>query len=249
MRTIKAVSAAVLLTAFATEAQSQNVWQVTNRTNIAGSVVDWDGIFGPMPISDQSVFAGWRTVGETGMSISVSSPGALDLQRQGSEWMGNFNHDDPVLKTAASPLSIMFDNDVYAVGANIQDIHFGAYGFTGVITAYDVNDQLLGSVSALGYSNNTPGTALFLGLWSELGIRRITFETFGGLKEFGINQLSFGEFSPPLDESDLLQPITIEQDVQVIVNPEPSSILLMAAGMAGLGFVGYRRRKAVADNL
>src|SRR5690606_15262216 len=97
---------------FATEAQSQNVWQVTNRTNIAGSVVDWDGIFGPMPISDQSVFAGWRTVGETGMSISVSSPGALDLQRQGSEWMGNFNHDDPVLKTAASPLSIMFDNDV-----------------------------------------------------------------------------------------------------------------------------------------
>ena len=101
MRTIKAVSAAVLLTTFASEAQSQSVWQVTNRTDIAGSVIDWDGIFGPMPISDQSVFAGWRTLAETGMSISVSSPGGLDLLRQGSEWMGNFNHDDPVLRTAA----------------------------------------------------------------------------------------------------------------------------------------------------
>lgn len=233
------LAATTALLSGATVAHAQ-ITQIQSRSHISGTLIDWNGLYGPMPVLDASAFSGWKQVPDNAASISVTSIGDLSLQRQGSEWNGNFAHDDGLLRSTHSPISILFDQDVYAFGTNIQNAHWGT--FTGVMSAFDANDQFLGSVELSGLSNALQGSAIFLGIASTDAMRRIAISTTGSYHDFAINQASFGEFSheQPVQHSELSN-----NDLPVIVNPEPGTVVLLGAGMLLVG-AAYRRRRAVA---
>lgn len=238
MRLTRAVAATILLAASASTVQAQ-VSLVTDRSHITGSLIDWAGLYGPAPVPTADVFNGWKDVPLTETAISVSSIGTLSLQHQGSDWNGNFGHNDPLLRSTYSPISILFNSDVHAFGANIQNAWWGS--FTGVMSAFGANDELLGTVELGGTSNAIGGTAIFLGISSVDAIRRITIGTTGSWDDFAINQASFGELAM-LDEQEFGR-IIVEQELPIITNPEPGTVALLAAGMMVLGVSGYRRRR------
>ncbi|MEQ1515273.1 MAG: PEP-CTERM sorting domain-containing protein [Usitatibacteraceae bacterium] len=110
--------------------------------------------------------------------------------------------------------NINFATAVARAGAQVQALAFG--GFTGIISAYDSSNALLGSFNVSGTTGgNGNGSAVFAGIVSDAAnISRIQFAGFGA--GAGINQLTANV-------------------------PEPSSILLLIGPLVFLA-VARRRR-------
>lgn len=87
------------------------------------------------------------------------------------------------------PLSITFNKPVQAVGTQISVDD--TFNFTAFISAFDSENNLLGSFSTPGTSSlNLDNSALFLGVKSDIAnIARLVFSTSENNRAFAINKL------------------------------------------------------------
>ncbi len=215
-------SVALIATPLAMQAQTSFV---ASRASMSGSLLNWNTIYGP---NGTSVGAGFTATGLGGLTLSTTGPGSVQVLNQGSGWSGGFLGGEPVLYSSGSPgaLSLLFNADIFGLGANLQSNFFGS--FTGTVKAYSAANALLGSYDVNGVSNsNGDGSQPFLGIRNVAGMRRVTFEVSGSIQDFslGLNQA------------------TIETTSNTTV-PEPSTYLLMASGLAAIAAIRRRRHAA-----
>ena len=223
-----------MLAGSATAADAQATL-INSRSGIAGATLNWTTLFGAVPTTITNDAKATPVDGVTVM-VNAANPAHVLNQEWGS-WYGNFSPNDPVIYSEGGPIEFVFNEDIFAFGANIQSQNFG--DFLASITIYDADDNQIGAFDKWGSSNNmNDGSAIFLGIGSDLGFRRIVMNT----NTWGVahNEAIFGE---KVAEQGGPQQIVLTDDVPVTVNPEPGTVALLAAGMAVLGF-GYRRRRS-----
>ncbi|HEY9813209.1 MAG TPA: PEP-CTERM sorting domain-containing protein [Candidatus Sericytochromatia bacterium] len=94
------------------------------------------------------------------------------------------------------PLTITFDRPVAAAGTQIAVDD--TFLFTASISAFDSNNNLLGSFSTQGTSSLAlDNSAQFLGVRSDAAnISRLVFSSYEGSRALGINALSIAEAVP-----------------------------------------------------
>lgn len=172
-----------------------------------------------------------------GQTATFTGPNASGLQRlTGSNITGNFGLNEPIFSTnqTAGPLELVFSSDISSLGTQFQTSNPGA--FVATIQAFDISNNLIGTVSKNGVSDNNIGTAIFLGFTrtgSDAAIRRVLFSTTNDVPVpnvpftggFGVNQISFSANAAAV--------------------PEPGTMSLMALGLASL--VAARRKKKTED--
>ncbi|PSF38535.1 hypothetical protein C7H19_05075 [Aphanothece hegewaldii CCALA 016] len=127
----------------------------------------------------------------------------------------NFANGDFILLTGLTPmvfpspgnpgaLSISFAQPVRAAGTQIavDDV----FNFTGFISAYDVNNSLLGTFSLFGISSLAlDNSAIFLGVSStNAEIKRIEISSSVSDRAIGINTLSINNPAVPESSSSLM---------------------------------------------
>jgi len=119
------------------------------------------------------------------------------------------------------PLIISFDRPVAAAGTQIAVDD--TFLFTALISAFDSNNNLLGSFSTQGTSSLAlDNSAQFLGVRSDAAnISRLVYSSSEGVRALGINTLSIAERVP-----------------------EPSNIAALA--VAGLGLFVFKIKKRLA---
>lgn len=245
--------AAILLISSAPGLGAQSS-MATSRGDISGHTLYWKTLFSPVPAPPYqqvplSLTAGPTATPVDGLTVTVSAAAGLQFltQAQGS-WVGNFTPGDEVM-AANSPIEILFNEDIFAFGANIQTPNFDF--FTGSLTAYDMFGNVVGSYTRDGKSTwNKDGSAIFLGIMSDVGFRRLEYSSNG--TGIALNQAIFGfatveeDFIPeddtfPGDET-TPEDLFTDNDLPVTTNPEPATVGLLAAGMLAMG-VAYRRKR------
>jgi hypothetical protein len=157
-----------------------------------------------------------------GVAATLSGASAFTVF-SGSTYNSDFLPTDSVLSAfdlnSGEPgglIRITFGQDFAAVGAQIQQSPFGA--FIGTLSAYDVSNNLLGTISINGMNSaNGDGSAAFLGFRSELvNVRSIEFSAGPGV---AVNTV--GLSTTPV--------------------PEPSTLALTGLGIAVVRLVRRRR--------
>ncbi|MDW8105680.1 MAG: PEP-CTERM sorting domain-containing protein, partial [Armatimonadota bacterium] len=200
---------------------------VNSRPALGGNdYVDW-GVLGPA----FTVVSNPVTLSSNGgLSVTVSKItwGPFERRDQGSGWAGNFAPSDRLLWTRneVGPMEIEFASPVFGAGAQIQADVFGA--FVGILSVYDVGNNVIGVFPLLGISTNAgDNSAIFLGVkHSSAIIKKVSFDavTRGVHVDFAINQLD----------------ILTQGDAPVI--PEPGTMLLMSIGGLAIGLSRRLRR-------
>ena len=163
-----------------------------------------------------------------GKSAVVSSVGdSFERRDQGNGWNGNFAPGDALLwdGNVGPDITITFANPVSGVGAQIQADMFGAFTAEIHLSNGDV-------ISEDGDSNtNADGSAIFLGtLDTTADILSISFDltaAAGNLNDFALDTLFIR--TDPLTQS----------------VPEPITLSLIGAGLAGAVAIRRRRKKSV----
>jgi hypothetical protein len=191
---------------------------ITSRVGLTDTI-DWSQL-GPT----STVLSSPQTVMSVdGVTVTVSSAGGVFERRdEGDGWSGIFTPGEALLwdQGVGPDITLTFGTPVSAAGATIQADFFGAY--TAQIT---VNGAETFSVNG----DNTgaeDGSAPFIG-WSGGPITTLQFELTSAAdapNDFAIGTVSLGTTTVP----------------------EPSTWAMMLLGFAGLGFAGYRSRKAVS---
>lgn len=234
----------MILSAIAIPLEATAATFVTNRAALGGNdLVDWSvvgPIFSPFGPPDPSVFlpSPFSVNSQGGRSVQVeipatTVPGVLPpfvfqtTPAPGIET--NFGNGDFILFTGLipgpppaignpGPITLTFPEPVFGVGAQlaVDDI----FNFVGTISAFDINDQLLGSFSAPGTSSLAlDNSAAFFGVSdAQASIAKLEFSSSVPASALGINQLS------------------LVTDVAAV--PEPSSLL----GLSLISLFGYARR-------
>ncbi len=164
-----------------------------------------------------------------GVDVTANLTGGFAIYVQnGAAFTGNFAPGEILLDSffADGPISISFATPVRGVGFNIQ--HLVTDVFTGQIDFYGAGNTLFGTVSRNGVSSTAnDGSAIFLGGTSSLrDIVRIDVgvNTVLGSAGLTINQMSLLTTNPPTGAV-----------------PEPSTIALVAVGLAGCLWTRRRR--------
>ncbi len=128
-----------------------------------------------------------------GLDATVSNLGGSTLAtaRQGDPWDGNFAANAPIVVTGqftpSGSISVTFASPVYAVGAQMDYnwISPVAMPFTEIITAYDADNNLLGTFTETGEMDDLANnSAVFIGIGDSIPeISTVVFSTtstFGG---------------------------------------------------------------------
>jgi hypothetical protein len=132
------------------------------------------------------------------LTVANTNGTAMTLEEQGNGWSGNFAPGNGVLWTSFGPngpLIVDFPVPIFGAGAQIQADWYGQ--FTGIVTAYDSQGNVLATYSLAGNSTNAAdNSAIFLGILdSNAQISRLAFDVSLGDAskdhDLGINQLDF----------------------------------------------------------
>ena len=242
MRSLKLSAAGTaigtLLILLAPPVEAANLTFVSDRAALGGSDrVDWS-ILGPVQPPFKVLPNSFSVTSEGGLGISVNipqttTPGVtppLLFQTLPSPGIPtNFASGDFILFTGLrpgpppavgnpGPLTITFDRPVAAAGTQIAVDD--TFLFTALISAFDSNNNLLGSFSTPGTSSEAlDNSAQFLGVRSDAAnISRLVFSSSEGDSALGINALSIAE-----------------------AVPEPSNIAAMI--VAGLGLLALKIKR------
>ncbi|MEG4497603.1 PEP-CTERM sorting domain-containing protein [Microcoleus sp. F10-C6] len=230
-----------LLILLAPPVEAANLTFVSDRAALGGSDrVDWS-ILGPVQPPFKVLPNFFSVTSEQGLGINVSIPSAaapgvtppLLFQTLPSPGIPtNFASGDFILLTGLrpglqpsvgnpGPLTISFDRPVAAAGTQIAVDD--TFLFTASISAFDSNNNLLGSFSTQGTSSLAlDNSAQFLGVRSDAAnISRLVYSSSEGDRAVGINSLSIAE-----------------------AVPEPSS--MAATIVAGLGLFAFKIKKRLA---
>jgi hypothetical protein len=228
-----------LLILLAPRVEAVNLTFVSDRAALGGTDrVDWS-ILGPVPPPFQVLPNFFSVTSEQGLGINVSIPPAaapgvtppLLFQTLPSPGIPtNFASGDFILFTGLrpgpppavgnpGPLTITFDRPVAAAGTQIAVDD--TFLFTALISAFDSNNNLLGSFSRQGTSSLAlDNSAQFLGVRSDAAnISRLVYSSSEGSRALGINALSIAE-----------------------AVPEPSNMAAMIVAALGLFAVKIKRR-------
>ncbi|MEG4072751.1 PEP-CTERM sorting domain-containing protein [Microcoleus sp. Pol14C2] len=228
-----------LLILLAPPVEAANLTFVSDRAALGGSDrVDWS-ILGPVQPPFKVLPNSFSVTSEQGLGVNVSipptaAPGVtppLLFQTLPSPGIPtNFASGDFILLTGLrpgpqpavgnpGPLTITFDRPVAAAGTQIAVDD--TFLFTASISAFDSNNNLLGSFSTPGTSSLAlDNSAPFLGVRSDAAnISQIVYSSSEGSRALGINSLSIAE-----------------------AVPEPSNIAAMIVAGLGLLVVKIKRR-------
>ena len=173
------------------------------------------GIPSPQPWVSNAGLTG--TVGLNGGFQNFSNP------LNGVTWAGNFPtgmgliYNNRLWGNTDAGIVTTFDTGVYAAGAYIQSDYYGP--FTAYVTLFDQNSNVIATFSALGTSNGTLGTALFIGASDTVPFYAMQFDV---VDHFGINDVAIGT-------------------EWVNTTPEPGTLVLF--GSSVLGLAGCLRRR------
>ncbi len=212
--------------------------------------VDW-GVFsqaqGNATVNNSSVSNGASMKTNPGQKIVATngSSNAFNVYANGqtgglagTRWDGNFANGANVLATGSTSITLTFTGAITGFGIDAQTSNAGAYGVT--IQAYNSAGGLVGTATNSGTStgratNGNFNQAAFAGLTSTAGdISYVTItatgaNTAGG---FAIDTSLIYHFANNQTSGDPQQ------------TPEPGTLGLLGAGLAGLGWVRRRRNKA-----
>jgi hypothetical protein len=175
---------------------------VTARAALGGNdLLNWSTVAAPF-VPQLSTFS-TASVGGLGITVSVPAPTPPISQpfvfQNGPAIPTNFGDGDFILFTGLNfvdqtgnpgPLTLTFAQPVFAAGAQLLPDVGGL--FTGFISAFDLNNTLLGSFQLNGVTTATrDNSAIFLGVSSDTAnISRLVFSTSIADAAIGINQLS-----------------------------------------------------------
>ena len=247
------IAIGTLLILLAPPVEAVNLTLVSDRAALGGTDrVDWS-ILGPVPPPFQVLPNFFSVTSEQGLGISVNIPSAatpgvtppLLFQTLPAPGIAtNFASGDFILFTGLipgpppavgnpGPLTITFDRPVAAAGTQIAVDD--TFLFTALISAFDSNNNLLGSFSTQGTSSLAlDNSAQFLGVRSDAAnISRLVYSSSEGdslrdsfaSRVLGINALSIAE-----------------------AVPEPSNIAATAVAGAGLALFAFKlKRRSISD--
>ena len=222
-----------------------------NLTTAKSDPVDWGlfanslGIANPNNASVPNLSSFTTTGSNPGEIITASTSGGTPFtsyvnQATGvTNWRGDFLNGTTVLYSNASggsgSIILAFATAVTGLGLDLQTKLSVAYTFT--IAAFDSHNSLLGSASSSGTSTGTSsasfGTAAFAGITSDLAnISYVQLTSTNASSGFAIDTSLV--YHNPINQ-------TSGGGTQT---PEPGTLGLLGAGLAGLGLVRRRRIQA-----
>jgi hypothetical protein len=227
----KLVIGITMLFLFCSLAQADTIETFTSRSSFGGNdFIDWAQL-------------GSGTITSLGTLLNVTSTNGLDATvTAGGQSMGlctnvasscfaNFAVGDSVLYSGSgiSPVILDFSSPVSGVGAQIEQNLISPY--TGIITAYDSSNNVLGSFSLDGKPN-----------LDSLGDNSAIFVGLHDLSGANIDHVTFADSGFP-SAGFLMNGVSLQTNAV----PEPSSLLLLAGGAISLWIL--RRRQLASIRL
>ncbi len=171
-------------------------------------------------------------------------------------WDGEFAAQTTVLYTSSNTITLSFAVPLIGLGLDAQVFNAGGYKET--LTAYNSTGQMLGTITQGGVSTgatsgitSSEGTVPFVGITTNaqnnnaslasLGISYVTIST--ACAQQGTTAACAATSGFAIDTSVLYHYPISNPTAPTSNTPEPGTMSLLGAGLAGLGYIRRRRNK------